>query len=69
MLPWWFERALLLVGGIWFVFMDGIENNARYSPDRRKRRRRRIALEFKPSAPLKIQAIKLLIILLLLAAG
>jgi hypothetical protein len=46
MLPWWFERALLLVGGIWFVFMDGIENNARYSPDRRKRRRRRIASEF-----------------------
>jgi UDP-N-acetylmuramyl pentapeptide phosphotransferase/UDP-N-acetylglucosamine-1-phosphate transferase len=28
-LPWWFERALLLVGGIWFVnltnFMDGID--------------------------------------------
>jgi len=40
----------LLVGGIWFVnlvnFMDGIENNARYSPDRRKRRRRRIVLNF-----------------------
>jgi UDP-N-acetylmuramyl pentapeptide phosphotransferase/UDP-N-acetylglucosamine-1-phosphate transferase len=29
MLPWWFERALLLVAGIWFVnlvnFMDGID--------------------------------------------
>lgn len=28
-LPWWFERALLLVGGLWFVnlvnFMDGID--------------------------------------------
>jgi UDP-N-acetylmuramyl pentapeptide phosphotransferase/UDP-N-acetylglucosamine-1-phosphate transferase len=27
--PWWFERALLLIGGIWFVnlvnFMDGID--------------------------------------------
>jgi len=29
-LPWWFERALLLVGGLWFVnlvnFMDGIDS-------------------------------------------
>jgi len=28
-LPWWFERALLLIGGLWFVnlvnFMDGID--------------------------------------------
>ena len=28
-LPWWFERALLLIGGVWFVnltnFMDGID--------------------------------------------
>jgi UDP-N-acetylmuramyl pentapeptide phosphotransferase/UDP-N-acetylglucosamine-1-phosphate transferase len=28
-LPWWFERALLLVGGVWFInltnFMDGID--------------------------------------------
>src|SRR5262249_56988030 len=29
LLPWWFERACLLVGGLWFInltnFMDGID--------------------------------------------